>query len=307
MDLDSKPNVGGRWKLQGRLGSGAFGEVYAAIDVVTREVVAAKTEKVRARDSPLNYEQKVYKWLHGSDPPVHGLPRHRWYGQCFNFNYNVFVMDCLGPSLEDRMHQCKGQLSLKAVLMIGIQALYRIQYVHDRSFVHRDLKPENMLMGINDNVSVVYIVDFGLAKRYRDEGTLRHKPFKDRKPFKGTARYSSINTHLGTEQSRRDDLESLGYIIVYLYKGRLPWQGLQATNEYCKRAKICDKKKHVSLHQLCQGMPSQVVDYLRCVRNMRFEEEPDYRYLRKLFRKAMEHNGCIDDGVFDWMGKSSSD
>lgn len=303
MALGSNELIGGRWRVGAKLGAGAFGEVFLATDVQSGEVVAVKMEKAGGRHPQLYYEQKIYKWLNASDPPVHGLPRRRWYGE--NRQYNMLVMDCLGPSLEDRLNECRRRISLKSVLMIGLQALRRVQYVHTRSFLHRDLKPDNMLMGINDTVSTVYIVDFGLAKRYRDHSTYQHIPFKDGKHLTGTARYASVNTHLGMEQSRRDDLESLGYVLVYLYKGQLPWQGLRAANKKQKYAKISEKKQRTTSHELCRDMPSQVLEYFRYVKNLRFEDEPDYSHLRRLFRRAMERKGYVDDGIFDWMESSS--
>ncbi len=137
------------------------------------------------------------------------------------------VMDLMGPSLEDLYKFCGGRFSLKTTLMVGYQMLGTIQRLHGKNYVHRDIKPENFLMGLGKKSHMVHIIDFGLAKRYRDSKTHQHIQYKENKNLTGTARYASVNAHLGIEQSRRDDLESIGYVLVYLANGTLPWQNLQ--------------------------------------------------------------------------------
>lgn len=302
MALDTDHLVAGRWKLSQKLGAGAFGEVYMAKDVNTGAVVAAKMEKSSTKHPQLNYENRVYKWLNHRSDDLVGVPRPHFYG--ILSGYNVLVMDLLGPSLEDLLNECRRRMSIKSVLMIGIQAMRRIEFIHSKSFLHRDIKPDNMLMGSTDS-STVYLVDFGLAKRYRDHNTKQHMPFRAGKHLTGTARYASVHTHLGIEQSRRDDLESLGYVMVYLSKGSLPWQGIRLANKKQKYAKIRDRKQHISLRELCKDMPGQMVDYFRYVRRLEFEDRPDYSYLRSLFRRALERKNLVDDGIFDWMDSSS--
>lgn len=302
MALDTDHLIGNRWKLGSKLGAGAFGEVFMATDVATGDVVAVKMERVGNKHPQLLYENRVYKWLNNSTADIVGVPRPRYFGPMGS--YNVLVMDLLGPSLEDRLNECHRRLSLKSVLMIAIQAMRRIEFVHSKSFLHRDIKPDNMLMG-NDDPSTVYLVDFGLAKRYRDHVSKQHLPYREGKHLTGTARYASIRTHLGIEQSRRDDLESLGYVLVYLFKGVLPWQGIRVANKKQKYAKIREKKETISVRELCKDMPSQMVEYFRYVRRLQFEDRPDYSYLRSLFRRALERKGLGDDGIFDWMESSS--
>ncbi len=147
-------------------------------------------------------------------------------------------------------------------------------------------------------------MNYSYAKKYRDRDTHEHIPYREGKRLTGTPRYASINALRGLEQSRRDDLESLGYVLVYLFKGKLPWQGLRASNKDEKYRMIGKQKQKISLRKLCKDMPRQFVDYFRYVKGLAFEEHPDYSYLCGLFRKAMDREGLVDDGAFDWMKKS---
>lgn len=176
----------------------------------------------------------------------------------------------------------------------------RIEYVHSKSFVHRDIKPDNFLMGLGKRANQVNIIDFGLAKKYRDAKTHLHIPYRENKNLTGTARYASINTHLGIEQSRRDDLESLGYVIMYFLRGALPWQGLKAATKKLKYEKISERKMSTPIEVLCKGFPQEFVTYFQVCRSLRFEDKPDYNYLRNMFRDLFYREGYSYDYVFDW-------
>merc|ERR1712066_1070824 len=199
--------VGSKYRLGRKIGSGSFGDIYIGTNVQTGEEVAIKLESIKSKHPQLLYESKLYKILAGGV----GIPNVHWYG--VEGDYNVMVIDLLGPSLEDLFSFCNRKLSLKTVLMLADQMINRIEYVHAKNFIHRDIKPDNFLIG--------------LGKKYRDPKTQQHIPYREGKNLTGTARYASVNTHLGKEQSRRDDLEAVGYILIYLHKGKLPWQGLK--------------------------------------------------------------------------------
>ena len=260
----------------------------------TGEEVAIKLEPVKSKHPQLLYESKLYKILAGGA----GIPTVRWFG--VEGDYSVMVMDLLGPSLEDLFNFCHRKFSLKTVLMLADQLIQRIEYVHSKSFIHRDIKPDNFLMGIGKCANQVNCIDFGLAKKYRDPRTHQHIAYRENKNLTGTARYASINTHLGIEQSRRDDLESLGYVLMYFLRGSLPWQGLKAATKNQKYEKISERKIATPTDVLCKSFPNEFVQYFQYCRSLRFDDRPDYVYLRKLFRELFIREGYGYDYVFDW-------
>ncbi|KAK1375912.1 Non-specific serine/threonine protein kinase [Heracleum sosnowskyi] len=289
-----EPRVGNKFRLGRKIGSGSFGEIYLGTNIQTNEEVAIKLENIKTKHPQLLYESKLYKILQGGT----GIPNVRWFG--VEGDYNVLVMDLLGPSLEDLFNFCSRKLSLKTVLMLADQMVNRVEFVHSKSFLHRDIKPDNFLMGLGRRANQVYAIDFGLAKKYRDSTTHQHIPYRENKNLTGTARYASMNTHLGIEQSRRDDLESLGYVLMYFLRGSLPWQGLKAGNKKQKYEKISEKKVSTSIEALCRGYPTEFASYFHYCRSLRFDDKPDYAYLKRIFRDLFIREGFQFDYVFDW-------
>ncbi|XP_020712523.1 casein kinase I isoform X2 [Athalia rosae] len=286
--------VGNKYRLGRKIGSGSFGDIYLGTNISTGEEVAIKLECIKTRHPQLHIESKFYKMMQGGV----GIPTIKWCGS--EGDYNVMVMELLGPSLEDLFNFCSRRFSLKTVLLLADQLISRTDYIHSRNFIHRDIKPDNFLMGLGKKGNLVYIIDFGLAKKYRDGRTHMHIPYRENKNLTGTARYASINTHLGIEQSRRDDLESLGYVLMYFNRGSLPWQGLKAATKRQKYERISEKKMSTPIEELCKIHPTEFSTYLRYCRQLRFEERPDYSYLRQLFRTLFHSQGFTYDYVFDW-------
>eukprot|EP00096_Caligus_rogercresseyi_P007853 TRINITY_DN2596_c0_g1_i2.p1 TRINITY_DN2596_c0_g1~~TRINITY_DN2596_c0_g1_i2.p1 ORF type:complete len:483 (-),score=75.32 TRINITY_DN2596_c0_g1_i2:248-1696(-) len=286
--------IANKYRLGRKIGGGSFGDIYLAIDILSREEAAIKLEQVKAKHPQLNIECKFYKFLQGGV----GIPQLKYYGT--EGDYHVLVMELLGPSIEDLFNFCGRKFSLKTVLLLADQMISRIEFIHSKNFIHRDIKPDNFLMGLGKKGNLVYVIDFGLAKRYRDGRTHQHIPYRENKNLTGTARYASINTHLGIEQSRRDDMEALGYIFMYLMQGALPWQGLKARTKAQKYEKISEKKLSTPIDELCKGAPSEFSTYLNYCRSLRFEERPDYSYLRQLIRNLFHRQGFSYDYVFDW-------
>ncbi|KAL8489769.1 hypothetical protein ACS0TY_025591 [Phlomoides rotata] len=323
--------VGGKFKLGRKIGSGSFGEIFLATHIDTFEIVAVKIENNKTKHPQLLYEAKLYNILQGGS----GIPAIKWSG--VNGEDNVLVLDLLGPSLEDLFVYCGRKFSLKTVLMLADQMITRIEFVHSKGFLHRDIKPDNFLMGLGRKANQVYIIDFGLAKRYRDSTTNRHIPYRENKNLTGTARYASCNTHLGIEQSRRDDLESLGYVLLYFLRGRsvfvclvlhilflhcyhfsrsinyclfiltnyklsysLPWQGLKAATKKQKYDKICEKKLSTPIEVLCKSHPVEFASYFHYCHSLTFDQRPDYGFLKRLFRELFTREGYEFDYIFDW-------
>jgi len=287
--------VGGRFRLKKNIGHGSFGEIYIAQNVQTFEEVAVKMEDTRTRYPQLIYEAKILYSLQGGS----GIPNLTWCGQ--EGDYNILVMELLGESIESLFNLCGQKLSLKTVLMLVDQTLQLIEYIHNKGFIHRDIKPENVLMGSGKKTHLAHFIDFGLAKRFRDPKTGKHIPFREGKQLTGTARYASINTHQGLEQSRRDDLEALGYVYVYLFKGSLPWQGLKNETKQDKYAAIYEKKVNTPIKELCKGMPDEFVTFFEYCRRLRFDEKPDYSYLRRIFKELFLREGFEFDHIYDWI------
>merc|ERR1712228_1158192 len=171
--------------------------------------------------------------------------------------------------------------------------------VHNKNFIHRDIKPDNFLMGIGRHCNKLFLIDFGLAKKYRDNRTRTHIAYRDKKNLTGTARYASIHAHLGIEQSRRDDMESLGYVLMYFNRGELPWQGLKAGTKKQKYNRIAEKKMSTPVEILCKHFPTEFATYLNYCRALRFDDKPDYAYLRRLFRDLFFRQGYAADYRFD--------
>ena len=209
-------------------------------------------------------------------------------------------MELLGNSLEDLFQKQHKQFSIKTTCMLGIQMIDRIEWVHNKLIVHRDIKPDNFVMGRGDSAHIVYLLDFGLSKKYWSSHLNSHLKFTINKKLTGTARYASINALRGCEQSRRDDLEAIGYVLLYFLRGSLPWQGLKMDKKDDRYKKIYEKKKATTAEELAKGFPSEMCEYIKYTRNLDFEAKPDYNYLRGLLKNIMMKNSFEFDYYYDW-------
>ncbi|KAG7092584.1 bifunctional choline kinase/ethanolamine kinase cki1 [Marasmius oreades] len=288
--------VGVHYRVGKKIGEGSFGVIFEGTNLLNSQTVAIKFEPRKAEAPQLRDECRSYRILAGCT----GIPQIYHFGQ--EGLHNILVIDLLGPSLEDLFDMCGRKFSIKTVCMAARQMVSRVQTIHDKNLIYRDIKPDNFLIGRpgTKGANIIHVVDFGMAKQYRDPKTRAHIPYRERKSLSGTARYMSINTHLGREQSRRDDLEALGHVFMYFLRGSLPWQGLKAATNKQKYEKIGEKKQTTPIKELCEGFPEEFGIYLNYVRKLGFEETPDYEFLRELFTKVMKNNNDADDGVFDW-------
>ena len=286
--------VGGRYRLGKKIGTGSFGEIFEGTDIFDNSPVAIKLEHNTVKYPQLLFEAKLLKSIPGT-----GIPTMHWFG--IAGEYNAMVMELLGQNLEDLFNYCTKNFTLKTILMITIQIIERIKHVHENNYVHRDIKPENFLVGKDNTSKIIYILDFGLAKRYRDEHTHIHIPLKENRNLTGTARYASCNAHNGLEQSRRDDMESIAYVILYFFKGKLPWQGLKCKDKNEKYAKIKDMKMSITPEKLCEGFPIEFANYLTKVKKLGFEEEPAYKDYIKMFNDLFKSKDFEMDYMYDWV------
>jgi len=258
-----------------RIGNGSFGEVYIAKDNDGREF-AIKTESNHG-NSKLPYEYRTYTYLR-KNGFREGIPRIYNFIECPS--YNMMVMQLLGKSLEDLFNAAGRTFKLGTILAIGTRIAILLENIHTAKLLHRDIKPNNFMVG-KDNPDSLYIMDFGLSKLYERNG--KHIQFKKGKSLVGTTRYASINVHDGLEPSRRDELESVGYMLIYFYKGRLPWQGLIKKAGIDSIKMIGNVKKSIPLDELCRDLPMCFYLYLDYCRQLGFSEQPDYDYIRWLF------------------------
>ena len=210
-------------------------------------------------------------------------------------------MELLGKSLEDVFQSQQKKFSIKTVCMIGIQMLDRLEFIHNKNIIHRDIKPDNFVLGLDNKSHIIYVLDFGLSKKFRSSRTHQHIKFNVNKKLTGTARYASINALKGCEQSRRDDLEAIGYVLMYFLRGSLPWQGLHVHKGEDRYKKILNKKRSTSAEELCLGFPNEFVEYINYTRNLEFEADPDYKFLRGLLVSALEKQNTKYDFWYDWV------
>ncbi|CAK81420.1 unnamed protein product (macronuclear) [Paramecium tetraurelia] len=292
--------INNTYTIKKRISSGSFGVVYLGQEINTRNFVAIKVDKEKKEESSLQREAEILKRLQH----LKHIPKLYWSGKDGDSTY--LVIQYLGRDLTHYIRNYR-KFSLKCVLNIAEQMIIILESLHKHNVIHRDIKPENILVGKEDDENQLFIVDFGISKFYKEQNE-SHISFKEKQPFIGTTRYASSNAHKRLSLSRRDDMESLCYMLIYLLKGQLPWQNLQFTSEEDKINQVGQMKMRLDSNELCQGLPIEFAIYLDYVKGLHFKLEPNYKYCLSLFRKvSKEHNFSTRDLIFDWVISQKSE
>lgn len=274
--------INDRYSLLNTIGSGSFGEINLAYDSKEMIFVAMKFEVMNTKSPQLRHEYNVLQTLnnHKCSLKREGIPKVYLFDKHENKS-NYFVMEFLGPSLADLFEYREMYFSLSTCLLLAIQMISRVEYLHDTGFIHRDIKPENILFGLYENSNILYLIDYGLSKEYKEQGTSSHNSYKENRNLVGTARYASLNSHLGIEQSRRDDLESIAYMLIYFYIGKLPWQ--MKNEKEIDINLIKNIKLITTTEMLCKDMPVEFCFFLNYIKNLKYQDKPDYTSLKGMF------------------------
>ena len=282
-----------KFKIIQKIGEGSFGNVYSAQSIYSHKLYAVKLEPMKDSNI-LEEESLVLSYI--SSPRI---PKVKLFG--YSGQYMVLVMELLGPSLDSIIKKLPDKkMSIRCVCNIAYQLISILETIHNNNIIHRDIKPANINLGVGNMEKFLFLIDFGLSRKYRSSTTKKHYPFEQTKKLVGNARYSSINALEGGTQSRRDDLESLGYMLIYLCLGRLPWQGLLSNSKEDKYYRIREVKKKVTPSELCETLPNEFEQYIKYTRNLKYEEDPDYNYLKNLFVNVLKKNNWEFNYYYDW-------
>ena len=285
--------------LNRKIGSGSFGQIYQCLNKKTNEIVACKIESINELKPQLYHESKIMILMKNCT----GFPT------CYDFiitdQDKILIMDYLGPNLDVIMNKLPSdennmkKFTIKTSLMIMIQGIERLKSLHEKGIIHRDIKPENFVIGPKKKERLIYLIDFGLSKKISNDKLL--PSIKADRNIIGTMRYISMNTHQGYEQGRRDDLESLFYIIIYFIKGELPWQNIKSKTRAEKYTKIFEIKKMVTENgELIDGLPLEMGKILEYILGLNFIEKPNYLMMKNAIELILNKLNFSNDLQFDW-------
>ena len=282
-----------KYRIIKRIGKGSFGSVFLGKNIQQNDFVAIKLESKNQTDTILERETYILYSLKGF-----GIPEVITYGQ--NIKYNILIQELLGKSIDKIFFEKNRKFSMKDCCMIGIQILDRLEYIHSKYIIHRDIKADNFLIGLK-NKGIIYIIDFGLAKQYKSRKTGKHVKFVINKKWSGTSRFASANTLRGVEPSRRDDLESFCYLLLYLMKGSLPWDHINEESEINEILIIYKMKQYMTPEMLFRDLPLQMAKFYKYCKSLEFEQKPNYKYLRSLLISILKNIGEQNDLHFCWI------
>ena len=283
-----------KYQIIKKIGEGCFGFIYEAKSLNSNKLYAIKFEDMREGQYILEEEAIFLCSIN-----CKRIPKVKSFG--YSGFYLILVMQLLGKSLDKILNELPSKkMSLRCACNIAYQLITIFEIIHNNDIIHRDIKPANIAIGYEDKYKFLYVLDFGLSKKYRIGHSKKHLPFTKNNQLIGNARYSSINALEGGTQSRRDDLESIGYLILYLILGKLPWQGKVSHSKDDKYYKIREIKKQTTPEELCKGLPKQFEDYVKYTRNLEYEANPDYNYLRNLFLSTLKSYNWELDYYYDW-------
>ena len=282
-----------KYRVNKIIGEGSFGCVFKGINIIDKSEIAIKVEQKNSKMHVLENESQFLLYLKGF-----GIPEIKSFG--YNSKFYILIEELLGPNLS-QLNENKN-FNIKDLAMIAIQIIDRIEYVHSKYIIHRDIKPENFTIG-NKNLKTIYIIDFGISRKYKSSRTGKHVNYSLTGKLFGTVRYLSYNASRGVEQSRRDDLESIGYMLIHLATGNLPWKGLKLKSLNTKKnyLEMLYLKNFTHPEEICKGLPPEFAQYLKYCKKLNFEQDPNYDYLRSLFINILTKNNLINDLKFSWI------